>query len=354
MNDKNTTDARPPTDEELYKRLPAGDREALGELYYRYEARLVHFFFRLGFSRADAEDLAQEVFIRVLETKDEGRARFDPTKGSFLQWLYGIAWNEAKRAWRARRRTGITDLPPSDGSEDDTRTVDPVDPAASPLERLFTTELLAALRECISLLDEEERLAMILWLDEEWSIEAFRDLTGCGGATAFRIKERAFAKLKRCIETKRLLQEPPDELCLRLRMLTSTITSLCEVFAAKETPSDDRLVATCVNIQGILVDLGFMGSRSRVSKKLLNASSKEQLRSLWQQHRNQLVQRLTTEITTAEVVACGSRVDKQPIIDRILQFQAIHIYLEKYSINAPSETSDEDFDSTDTPPDGDM
>lgn len=100
------------TDEELLART--GDEPAaFGELYDRYEGELLRFFLRAT-RRADvAADLTGEVFAAALE----GSARFDPARGGFRTWLYGIARHELADTWqrgrvedRARRRLGMEPL----------------------------------------------------------------------------------------------------------------------------------------------------------------------------------------------------------------------------------------------------
>src|SRR5574340_1572145 len=86
------------TDLELMLRVRGGDAESFGELLRRYRGSLVSFFARMVRDRALAEDLAQEVFLRVYQARE----RYQP-EARFTTWLYRIATNLALNALRDRR-----------------------------------------------------------------------------------------------------------------------------------------------------------------------------------------------------------------------------------------------------------
>ena len=87
-------------DEELARSMFAGDERAAGELVARYQGPLFGLLYRLTGNAADAEELFQETFVRVLRAS----ARFDPSR-RFRPWLYAIAVNLARdRAQRQAHR----------------------------------------------------------------------------------------------------------------------------------------------------------------------------------------------------------------------------------------------------------
>jgi len=80
----------------------AGDAQAFGALVDRYQTRLLNFINRTIGDRERAEDLVQEVFIRVFRHLH----RFDQTK-KFSTWIYTIASNLAKNELRNRSRNPL-------------------------------------------------------------------------------------------------------------------------------------------------------------------------------------------------------------------------------------------------------
>src|SRR3954462_16019352 len=79
-----------------------GEERAFSELVTRYQTRLLHFVYRTIGDREKAEDLVQEVFIRVYRHLH----RFDRSK-KFLTWVYTIASNLAKNELRNRSRNPL-------------------------------------------------------------------------------------------------------------------------------------------------------------------------------------------------------------------------------------------------------
>ena len=87
------------TDHELMRILSTGDEKSFYELVSRYQQNMVDYITRLVGNAARAEELAQDVFIRVF------RHRFDyTTDASFATWCYKIATNIARDEYRANSR----------------------------------------------------------------------------------------------------------------------------------------------------------------------------------------------------------------------------------------------------------
>ena len=90
-------------DARLMLEFRAGDRRAFEALFARYSQPLVSLLARMVPDRGRAEELAQEVFVRVYKARE----RYEP-KAKFSTWLFGIAHNlalnELDRAYRRRER----------------------------------------------------------------------------------------------------------------------------------------------------------------------------------------------------------------------------------------------------------
>ena len=83
----------------LMLRVQAGDEEAFAELQRRYATRVFGYFCRLLRDRAEAEDLTQDVFLRLYRS----RGSYQP-RARFATWIFHISQNVARNALRARRR----------------------------------------------------------------------------------------------------------------------------------------------------------------------------------------------------------------------------------------------------------
>jgi len=92
----------PDTDESLANAAGCGDRRALSALYRRHCDAVYRFALARTGTRQHAEDLTSEVFIRVVESLP----RYDPSRGAFRAWLYGIARHVCADFWRRHAETG--------------------------------------------------------------------------------------------------------------------------------------------------------------------------------------------------------------------------------------------------------
>jgi len=86
------------TDEELMRRLKEGDTSAFEALAEKYLKAVVNFIYMYVRNRALAEDLTQDVFLRVLERRNQFR-----DEGRFAPWLYRIARNLCCDEFRKKR-----------------------------------------------------------------------------------------------------------------------------------------------------------------------------------------------------------------------------------------------------------
>jgi RNA polymerase sigma-70 factor, ECF subfamily len=91
-----------PTDEELLAQVAAGDGEAFALLFDRYAQLLYRVVYRVVDDHGEAEELVQEVFLRLFERA----VQFNPTKGAAKPWMVRVAYNRAldRRTYLARRR----------------------------------------------------------------------------------------------------------------------------------------------------------------------------------------------------------------------------------------------------------
>jgi RNA polymerase sigma factor (sigma-70 family) len=145
-------------------RLAAGHDAALNDLMERHAQPVFRFLCRLLNNEDDANDLAQETFVRVFQS----RAKFDATK-KFSTWLFTIAANLARNQIRWRtRHPNISLEAESDTTEQSLAEQLPA-PTPTPKETVLTTERITAIRAAVNDLPEELRTAIVLCEWEECS-----------------------------------------------------------------------------------------------------------------------------------------------------------------------------------------
>jgi RNA polymerase sigma-70 factor (ECF subfamily) len=155
-------DARDRVDME---RLAAGQDAALNDLMERHAMPVFQFLCRMVGNEDDANDLAQETFVRVFRARTIFR-----TNEKFSTWLYTIAANLARNHFRWRARHPNVSLEAA--SEETGQTVGSVLPANSsaPNEQALAAERAAAVRAAVGRLPEDLREAIVLCEWEELSV----------------------------------------------------------------------------------------------------------------------------------------------------------------------------------------
>lgn len=183
MNDLPDPAASP--DEALLQKVADGDRGALALLVRRHQKKVLHLAFRTMLNWDDAEDVAQEAFIRVWRAA----GRFEPS-ARFATWLYRIVINlclDQKRA-AARKRTIQSD--PQDAL--DAHSAANTDPAA-PMEQ---AELARRIERAIAALSERQRVAIVLHRYEGLSHPQIAETTGWSRSAVESLLVRAYANLR--------------------------------------------------------------------------------------------------------------------------------------------------------------
>lgn len=170
-----------PGDSELMVRVRDGETDRLGELFDRHHRRLFNFFLRWTRDSGAAEDMVQEVFVRMLKYRHTFRsgAEFGP-------WMYALARNTAHDQWRGRPK----ELPE-----------DPEGPEAAaafehPIEGMLAEERRGQLAAALDLLPAEKRELLLLARSGELRYEAIGELMGISvGAVKLRV-HRAMRELR--------------------------------------------------------------------------------------------------------------------------------------------------------------
>ncbi len=146
------------SDVDAMLRVKTGDESAFTYLVQKYRRPMVGFMCRLCHNPSTAEELAQEVFLRVYRS----RASYEPT-AKFTTWLYRIATNLAVNHARDTRHERPENTLRLDEPDRETGTApDLADDSLSAEEQLLKRERLAAIRRKVNALPERQRVAVIM------------------------------------------------------------------------------------------------------------------------------------------------------------------------------------------------
>ena len=146
------------SDAEMMLRVKAGDDAAFNYLVQKYRRPIIGFMYRMAHNAAAAEDLAQEVFLRVYRS----RGSYEPS-AKFSTWLYRIATNlgvNFARDTRHERPENVMNLDETDAETG--QAPDLPDKAPSVEEGILRRERLSAIRQKVEALPERQRMAVLM------------------------------------------------------------------------------------------------------------------------------------------------------------------------------------------------
>lgn len=191
MAASNLTREYTPTDEELIARVLAGDEASYGTLVTRYRDYVYTIAVRIVGSEEDAEDVAQEAFVRAYRALPRFRG-----DSKFSSWLYRIATNRALTHLKRRgRRADTVDIEAGSHVEavviDDGRSEE-----ASPELRVRDEEFRRAVRAAVLELPEQYRVVVTLFYLEERSYKEVVAVLGIPMGTLKTHLHRARALLR--------------------------------------------------------------------------------------------------------------------------------------------------------------
>jgi RNA polymerase sigma-70 factor (ECF subfamily) len=185
----------------LLGRLVKRDEEAFSQIVRSYGDRVYNLVLRLVGSPAEAEDVAQEVFVTVFKSIDTYRG-----EAKLSTWILRIAANHSKNRikYLSRRRTT------SHEGRDGTDATDLPDEGRAPAQAHFAApdvmleaaETERLLQDAIGRLDEEQRLLVVLRDVEELSYDEIVEITGLPEGTVKSRLHRARMSLKDLLEGK--------------------------------------------------------------------------------------------------------------------------------------------------------
>jgi RNA polymerase sigma-70 factor (ECF subfamily) len=181
------------SDQELVRRVQRGDQAAFDLLVLRYQHRVLKLVSRFATDSAEAEDIAQEAFIKAYRALPSFRG-----DSAFYTWLYRIAINTAKNAVVSNQRRQVDfDLDLQDPEQFDRQSR--VKELDTPEGVLLSEEIRATVAKAIEQLPEDLRTAIVLRELEGLSYEEIAEVMECPLGTVrsriFRAREAIDRKL---------------------------------------------------------------------------------------------------------------------------------------------------------------
>jgi RNA polymerase sigma-70 factor (ECF subfamily) len=146
------------SDVDVMLRVKTGDESAFAYLVQKYRRPMVGFMYRMCHNPSTAEELAQEVFLRVYRS----RTSYEPS-AKFTTWLYRIATNLAVNYARDTRHERPENTLRLDEPDQETGTTpDLADDSPTAEQQILKRERLAAIRSKVNALPERQRMAVIM------------------------------------------------------------------------------------------------------------------------------------------------------------------------------------------------
>jgi RNA polymerase sigma-70 factor (ECF subfamily) len=176
-------------DAELMLRVKEGDSASFALLLDRHRVPVIHFLYRMVQSQAIAEELAQEVFLRVYRS----RATYEPT-AKFTTWLFRIATHLALNALRDRKNEkGQGSL---DEENDNATCIQVADRQPTVEQNLVFRVKLEEVRRAVQSLPEKQRAAVLMHKYEEMEYAQIAKVLSCSESAVKSLLFRAYETLR--------------------------------------------------------------------------------------------------------------------------------------------------------------
>lgn len=180
------------SDAAIMLRVAAGDEAGFNYLVEKYHRAMVHFLFRMAHNQAVAEELAQEVFLRVYRSRESYRA-----EAKFTTWLYRIATNLAVNHARDTRHERTAQTVYLDAPDEETGTTpDVADDEPSVEQKLLRDERMAAIRKHVMALPERQRMAVLMHKYQGMDYRQIGDVLNLSESATKSLLFRAYQTLR--------------------------------------------------------------------------------------------------------------------------------------------------------------
>lgn len=179
-------------DAELMLRVKNGDSEAFSGLVEKYKQPIINLMFRMVHDLEEAEDLAQNVFVRVYQSAD----RYE-VNAKFSTWLFTIARHSCFNELRRRSRHPTESMDAMSEKEDDQPAHQFEDTKThAPPDTFLHNELEQKIQEALDALPEKQRLGILLCRQDELSYEEIARILECSVSATKSLIHRGRETLK--------------------------------------------------------------------------------------------------------------------------------------------------------------
>ena len=176
-------------DAELMLRVRAGDDSSFALLLEKHRNSVVHFVYRMVQNQAIAEELAQEVFLRVYKS----RGSYEPT-AKFTTWLFRITTHLALNHVRDRRHEKLQDS--IDNQPEDAAPIQLSDQAPSIEDRLVKEAKMVEIRQAIEMLPGKQRAAVLMHKYQDMEYSQISAVLECSESAVKSLLFRAYETLR--------------------------------------------------------------------------------------------------------------------------------------------------------------
>jgi RNA polymerase sigma-70 factor (ECF subfamily) len=176
-------------DAQLMVRVKEGDGASFAVLLEKHRSPVIHFLYRMVQNQAVAEELAQEVFLRVYRS----RGTYEPT-AKFTTWLFRIATHLALNSLRDGRNERLQDSLDGDSGEPVARQLSDKQPSA---ETAMVNEVkVEEIRQAVAALPEKQRAAVLMHKYQEMEYSQIAKILNCSESAVKSLLFRAYETLR--------------------------------------------------------------------------------------------------------------------------------------------------------------
>lgn len=176
-------------DAELMLRVKEGDGASFGILLEKHRSPVIHFLYRMVQNQAVAEELAQEVFLRVYRS----RSTYEPT-AKFTTWLFRIATHLALNSLRDGKNERLQER--LDEHTDDLPVRQVPDSKPSVEQAMVYQAKFEEVRRAIAGLPEKQRAAVLMHKYEEMEYSQIAKVLNCSESAVKSLLFRAYESLR--------------------------------------------------------------------------------------------------------------------------------------------------------------